>query len=148
MSRKGEPIVKICPHCGDSFDAREKNKGRGIKRMMSQVFCSRRCMSRDRAKTHNQEQHHAWGGGIFDDNGYIRINKYLGNGKRKMPLQHDLVMEEHIGRKLKPDEVVHHVDRNRSNNDITSLQLMTRSEHSKLHYESGHYEVGVYKYVA
>lgn len=147
MNKKAQPVIKICPHCLEEFDAREKNKGRGIKRMMSQVFCSRKCMARERAKTHNQTNHHAWSGGVINDKGYIRINQYLGNGKRVMPMQHDLIMEKHLGRKLENNEVVHHVDRDRSNNDISNLQLMTRSEHSKLHYESGHYDIGEFKYV-
>lgn len=139
MSAKGSPVIKVCGYCSLEFDAREKNKGRGIKRMMSMKFCSRGCMARHRATYHNQENHHSWRGGVFNDNGYKRINQYLGNGKRRMPLQHDVVMEKHIGRKLRPEEVVHHVDRNRSNNDIDNLELLTRREHSHLHYSKGHY---------
>lgn len=48
-------------------------------------------------------------------------------------LAHRLVMEKHIGRLLNDDEVVHHVDENRFNNDLSNLQLMTRREHTKLH---------------
>lgn len=140
MSRKGEPIIKMCPYCGDTFDAREKNAGRGIKRMMAQVFCSRRCMSRERAKTHNQENHHSWKGGVFSDNGYKRVNVYLGEGKRKMPGLHRLVVEKEMGIEL-GDMVVHHRDRNRSNNEINNLEPLTRSAHSKHHYEEGHYFV-------
>lgn len=139
MSQKGDPVIKRCGYCSSEFDAREHNKGRGIKRMLAQKFCSRKCMARHRATYHNQVNHHAWKGGVFKDNGYIRINEYLGNGKRKMPLQHDLIMEEHIGRKLRPDEIVHHKDRNRSNNELDNLQLMTRAEHSLYHAKEGHY---------
>lgn len=48
-------------------------------------------------------------------------------------MEHRLVMERHIGRYLSEDEVVHHKDRNRLNNDISNLQLMTIAEHSRLH---------------
>jgi len=37
--------------------------------------------------------------------------------------QHRLVMEEHLGRYLTRDEVVHHIDNNPSNNDISNLEL-------------------------
>lgn len=47
--------------------------------------------------------------------------------------EHIYVMSEHIGRKLNPDECVHHIDRNRENNRIENLQLLTLSEHAKLH---------------
>ena len=47
--------------------------------------------------------------------------------------EHIYVMCEHIGRKLKEHECVHHKDRNRSNNSLDNLELLTISEHTKLH---------------
>ena len=53
--------------------------------------------------------------------------------------EHILVMENYLGRPLKTPknkkewEVCHHIDRNKTNNDISNLQLMTLSEHTKLH---------------
>lgn len=44
-------------------------------------------------------------------------------------------MEQYIGRKLLPNEVVHHIDKDKTNNDISNLLLLTQSEHSKLHRE-------------
>lgn len=140
MSKKGNPVIKTCPHCNTQFDAREKNAGRGIKRIMSQVFCSRKCMARDRAKTHNQENHHAWKGGVFSDNGYKRVNIYLGEGKRSMPGLHRVLVEKALGYEL-GDLVVHHKDRNRSNNNLDNLEPLTRAEHSRHHYMEGHYFV-------
>ncbi|WWO60482.1 HNH homing endonuclease [Stenotrophomonas phage SOVA965] len=48
-------------------------------------------------------------------------------------MEHIYVMAEHIGRPLVRGECVHHKDRDRSNNDISNLQLMTISEHTRLH---------------
>lgn len=51
-------------------------------------------------------------------------------------LEHRLVMEQHLGRYLEPTEVVHHIDGNPRNNDISNLRLYTsqaehiRTEHS------------------
>lgn len=42
-------------------------------------------------------------------------------------------MEKIIGRRLFANEVVHHKDENKLNNDINNLQLMTRSEHAAHH---------------
>jgi Mor family transcriptional regulator len=54
------------------------------------------------------------------------------NGKRI--LEHRLVMEQHLGRKLKPTEVVHHINHNGLDNRIGNLQLISsNSEHIKLH---------------
>lgn len=51
--------------------------------------------------------------------GYVRI--------------HRLKMEKKIGRYLREDEVVHHIDENKGNNNIDNLQLMTISEHNRHH---------------
>lgn len=34
-----------------------------------------------------------------------------------------------IGRKLKPDETVHHIDGNKLNNDWRNLQILTQKDH-------------------
>ena len=48
-------------------------------------------------------------------------------------MTHDLIMSAIIGRPLAPDEVVHHIDGNKLNNDPRNLALMTRAEHTRLH---------------
>lgn len=53
------------------------------------------------------------------------------NGKRID--EHRLIMEQHLGRKLERNEVVHHIDGDKRNNDINNLELMTLSEHSRMH---------------
>jgi hypothetical protein len=62
-------------------------------------------------------------------NGYVRITR----GQEVDRLEHDVIMEARLGRKLLPDEVVHHIDENRSNNDLNNLALMTRAAHTRLH---------------
>lgn len=47
-------------------------------------------------------------------------------------LEHRLVMEQHLGRYLEPTEVVHHIDGNPRNNDISNLKLYaSQAEHMK-----------------
>jgi hypothetical protein len=56
---------------------------------------------------------------------------------KKQWRKHRFVMEEFIGRSLSKNELVHHIDGNRQNNDIENLKIVTRSEHKKLHPEIG-----------
>jgi len=52
---------------------------------------------------------------------------------RKTTRMHRHVFECAIGRKLKPFEIVHHKDKNKLNNDINNLQLMSKKEHNNIH---------------
>jgi hypothetical protein len=47
--------------------------------------------------------------------------------------EHRIIMEQVLGRKLLPNEVVHHIDGNGRNNVVSNLKVMFSSEHSKLH---------------
>jgi len=47
--------------------------------------------------------------------------------------EHRLIMEEHIGRYLTKNEVVHHKDGDTLNNNINNLELLSGSEHRRLH---------------
>lgn len=62
-------------------------------------------------------------------NGYVEHT----TGPNKGRSVHVTEFEQRIGRRLLPDEVVHHIDGDRSNNDINNLALMTRSAHTRLH---------------
>lgn len=68
------------------------------------------------------------------------MNKYkrlsLGkdeNGDRIFQDEHRYVMEKHLKRKLKDNEVVHHINGDKRDNRIENLRLMTLSEHSSMH---------------
>ena len=48
--------------------------------------------------------------------------------------EHRVIAEQIIGRPLAKGEIVHHKDGNKHNNDPSNLEVMTQSEHLKLHW--------------
>lgn len=49
-------------------------------------------------------------------------------------LEHRLVMEQHLGRQLTTDEVVHHINHDTLDNRIENLEVMTQAEHCRVHF--------------
>ena len=70
------------------------------------------------------------GGKVLDKNGYIRIR-----GSREAR-QHEqrLVMEQHLGRKLKTGEEVHHINGIKTDNRLGNLYLVDKKSHSRKHF--------------
>lgn len=65
------------------------------------------------------------GGRVLNDDGYVLVLRPESEmaDYRGYVLEHRLVMGEHLGRPLRSDETVHHIDNDREHNDITNLQL-------------------------
>jgi hypothetical protein len=51
--------------------------------------------------------------------------------------EHRRVMQDHIGRKLKRNEHVHHINENQNDNRIENLQILSSKEHATLHKPKG-----------
>ena len=65
--------------------------------------------------------------------GFIRDGYQMWPRKGKSTREHRIVMEQHLGRPLTSDELVHHRDHNKRNNHIENLQVMSRADHARLH---------------
>ena len=135
--------IKVCEQCGESF-SRSDNKYRPAR------FCSRKCNLDFNAvlwktkenpikKIDNSGKNNPMFGkipynfkpeGSHRKDGYVRIAV-----KGKRVLKHRLLVERFLGRKLRRDELVHHIDGDNRNNDISNLRIVTPKEHIKLHRE-------------
>lgn len=80
-----------------------------------------------------------WKGGnpVADGKGYLIIPKpdwYTGRKNSKYVFQHSVIMCEALGlTEIPAGFVVHHIDRNRTNNILSNLALMTIEAHTLLH---------------
>lgn len=113
---------KICINCG-----------RKISR--AATYC-RSCATKIQVKI--PQNHPSWKGGIIHSRGYVYI--YSPNHPRinnsYYIAEHRLVMEKYIGRYLKPEEVVHHINGIRTDNRIENLMLFpNHREHRLFHHK-------------
>lgn len=121
---KRNRIQVSCSHCGCDILITPSKK-RYYK------FCNRDCFTAWMRRTGGGRRWLLTNGGVSCQNGYV----FLREGQRKYRAEHRIIMEEHLGRPLTSDEIVHHIDHDKTNNDISNLQIVTRAEHARLHKE-------------
>lgn len=122
-------VVVVCESCGKEKRrwisparlAEDKNQGR---------FCSRKCAG----KWRRGDNHPNWNGGrLIDRDGYVLVYapEHPQASARGYVREHRLIMESHLGRRLRRREVVHHVNDDPQDNRIENLRLYPSNKQHK-----------------
>jgi hypothetical protein len=117
--KKKNGIVFNCQKCDKEF-----YRGGGDLRGQETNFCSIKCYQKDRRAK-------------------AKKTTYLKTGTKH---SHIVVAEEILKRKLKKNEVVHHIDENKHNNNPDNLAILpSQSFHAKVHFSKE--EINIDKYL-
>lgn len=85
----------------------------------------------------------SWKGGkTRHSKGYVLIRNptHHRSTKNGYVMEHVLVLEKKLGRSLKPNEIVHHINHKKTDNHPANLQVMTRSQHQRFHWKENRIE--------
>lgn len=143
--RKVKRVSLKCKKCGKKFERMkcELTRGRG-------EFCSKRCMYA--ARKTGRRYKCSWCGKMFYRKNSEAVSRRPFCSKRCLDLArnehatsypkigsrhaHRIVAEIKLGRKLKPGEVVHHIDENKRNFAPGNLEVLSgQSEHVRHHFK-------------
>lgn len=141
-----QPSSQECPVCGTPYGARRRcyqcqpgRKKTGAQRLCEVCekpiyvqpnqegregrFCSVAC------KATGQHGARIIGSKYTDLRGYVMVKV----GLRKYRPEHRLLVEKALGRLLTADEQVHHINGAKDDNRLENLQVLTNTEHQRLH---------------
>lgn len=118
-------VERVCEYCGKAFDRPPSFETRQKAR-----YCSKVCEAAGRTKrpldrTHNGRPVH------LDAKGYVLLYEptHPAAYKNGRVLEHRVVVEQRIGRLLKPDEHVHHINGKKDDNRSENLMVLGHIEH-------------------
>lgn len=118
-------MTRNCVRCGIEFRTYPCRIKRG-----GGFFCSIACKNKDFHEKHRGHLSPLWRGGRrISVNGYVILTI-----ETKQLYEHRVVMEKKLGRALRRDEHIHHVNGDKADNRLKNLKLMSAGEHCRHHY--------------
>lgn len=120
---------KTCLHCKCKFNRKmtSSKKLESAYDFRIRKFCSHKCFS----DFNTLENHFLYNpNGSISKDGYKRITI---RGQKARIREHRAIMKDFLKRKLSKNEHIHHKNGNKLDNRIENLELVTNSEHRKIH---------------
>jgi hypothetical protein len=133
--RKGVPLTKQHREA-----LAEAKRGKPIPHLHNEIIRAKQSKTtKGRPQPWNWGKNHWYWKGGYSKTAQGYKMKLLKSGSKKRKMHHRFVMEEYLGRELyykrgdSNSEVVHHINGIKTDNRIENLQVMSPSEHTKLH---------------
>jgi hypothetical protein len=135
----GQKSLWKCDECGKEF-LLTNHRAKFLTRKGYNSYCSKKCKSKHwrlfaakrlREWTNKNGQPRLKKGYGLTTDGYIWI-RVIGRYHNQVKL-HRYLMEIKLGRKLLANEIIHHIDGDKLNNNIDNLEIIDGFKHGKIH---------------